>query len=148
MLSAALGTILLPSLSKCYASNNTAEYSRLLDWGLRLTIMLTLPATRNEAKMVLMIRLIWLMETPNTAGPICLMTRHMPASFQLKRMLGNMPIFFRNGTWNASCTKPATNTAQASAMIGGSQYGASHSAPPMKQRLSRIGAKAGTQNLL
>ena len=44
VLGAALGTILLPSLSKCYASNNTAEYSRLLDWGLRLTIMLTLPA--------------------------------------------------------------------------------------------------------
>jgi putative peptidoglycan lipid II flippase len=35
---------LLPSLSKCFASNNTAEYSKLLDWGLRLTIMLTLPA--------------------------------------------------------------------------------------------------------
>ena len=44
VLGAALGTILLPSLSQCYASNNTAEYSRLLDWGLRLTIMLTLPA--------------------------------------------------------------------------------------------------------
>jgi putative peptidoglycan lipid II flippase len=44
MLGVALGSILLPSLSKCYASNNIAEYSRLLDWGLRLTIMLTLPA--------------------------------------------------------------------------------------------------------
>jgi putative peptidoglycan lipid II flippase len=44
VLGAALGTILLPSLSKCFASDNTAEYSRLLDWGLRLTIMLTLPA--------------------------------------------------------------------------------------------------------
>jgi putative peptidoglycan lipid II flippase len=44
VLGAALGTILLPSLSKCFASNDTAEYSRLLDWGLRLTIMLTLPA--------------------------------------------------------------------------------------------------------
>jgi putative peptidoglycan lipid II flippase len=44
LLGAALGTILLPSLSKCYANNNTAEYSKLLDWGLRLTIMLTLPA--------------------------------------------------------------------------------------------------------
>ena len=44
VLGAALGTILLPSLSKCHASNDTAEYSRLLDWGLRLTIMLTLPA--------------------------------------------------------------------------------------------------------
>ena len=44
VLGVAIGTILLPSLSKCYASNDTSEYSRLLDWGLRLTIMLTLPA--------------------------------------------------------------------------------------------------------
>lgn len=44
LLGAALGTILLPSLSKCFASNNTVEYSKLMDWGLRLTIMLTLPA--------------------------------------------------------------------------------------------------------
>lgn len=44
VLGAALGTILLPSLSKCHASADTTEYSRLLDWGLRLTIMLTLPA--------------------------------------------------------------------------------------------------------
>ena len=44
ILGVALGTILLPSLSRCYASNDTAEYSKLLDWGLRLTIMLTLPA--------------------------------------------------------------------------------------------------------
>ncbi len=44
MLGVALGSILLPSLSKCHADNNTAEYSKLLDWGLRLTVMLTLPA--------------------------------------------------------------------------------------------------------
>lgn len=44
LLGAALGTILLPSLSKCFASGNTLEYSKLLDWGLRLTMMLTLPA--------------------------------------------------------------------------------------------------------
>jgi putative peptidoglycan lipid II flippase len=44
MLGVALGTILLPSLSKHYADNSLAEYSRLLDWGLRLTFMLTLPA--------------------------------------------------------------------------------------------------------
>ncbi|MBI5436162.1 MAG: murein biosynthesis integral membrane protein MurJ [Nitrosomonadales bacterium] len=44
ILGVAIGTILLPSLSKCHADNNTAEYSRLLDWGLRLTIILTLPA--------------------------------------------------------------------------------------------------------
>jgi putative peptidoglycan lipid II flippase len=44
VLGVALGAILLPSLSKCHADNNTAEYSKLLDWGLRLTIMLALPA--------------------------------------------------------------------------------------------------------
>ena len=44
LLGVALGTILLPSLSKCHANGDTAEYSKLLDWGLRLTIMLTLPA--------------------------------------------------------------------------------------------------------
>ncbi len=44
ILGVALGSILLPSLSKCHADNNTVEYSKLLDWGLRLTVMLTLPA--------------------------------------------------------------------------------------------------------
>ena len=44
LLGAALGTILLPSLSKHYADNSTTEYSKLLDWGLRLVFMLTLPA--------------------------------------------------------------------------------------------------------
>ncbi|MEQ1532203.1 MAG: murein biosynthesis integral membrane protein MurJ [Sideroxydans sp.] len=44
LLGAALATILLPSLSKCFASGDHVEYSRLLDWGLRLTVMLALPA--------------------------------------------------------------------------------------------------------
>ena len=44
LLGAALGTILLPSLSKCFAGKNMVEYSKLLDWGLRLTVMLALPA--------------------------------------------------------------------------------------------------------
>lgn len=44
LLGVALGTILLPSLSKLHANNDMAEYSRLLDWGLRMTLMLTLPA--------------------------------------------------------------------------------------------------------
>jgi len=43
MLGVALGTILLPSLSKYHASGEEAEYSRLLDWGLRLTFLLALP---------------------------------------------------------------------------------------------------------
>ncbi len=40
----ALGTILLPSLSKSYADKADGEYSKLLDWGLRLTLILALPA--------------------------------------------------------------------------------------------------------
>jgi len=44
MLGVALGTILLPSLSKHYADKSPEEYSKLLDWGLRLTLLLALPA--------------------------------------------------------------------------------------------------------
>ena len=44
MLGVALGTILLPSLAKHYADDSPDDYSRLLDWGLRLTLMLALPS--------------------------------------------------------------------------------------------------------
>jgi len=44
MLGVALGTILLPSLAKHYADDNPGDYSKLLDWGLRLTLLLALPA--------------------------------------------------------------------------------------------------------
>jgi putative peptidoglycan lipid II flippase len=44
MLGVALGTILLPSLSKANAENDSVEYSALLDWGLRLTFLLALPS--------------------------------------------------------------------------------------------------------
>jgi putative peptidoglycan lipid II flippase len=44
MLGVALGTILLPSLSKSYTDNHDGEYSQLMDWGLRLTFILALPA--------------------------------------------------------------------------------------------------------
>ncbi|WP_035056197.1 murein biosynthesis integral membrane protein MurJ [Andreprevotia chitinilytica] len=45
LLGVALGTILLPSLSKTFANKDQAEYSRLLDWGLRLCLMMALPAS-------------------------------------------------------------------------------------------------------
>lgn len=44
MLGAALGTILLPSLAKYHAAEKFDDYSRLLDWGLRLTLLLAAPA--------------------------------------------------------------------------------------------------------
>jgi putative peptidoglycan lipid II flippase len=45
VLGVALGTILLPSLSKSVADKADGEYSQLLDWGLRLTFILALPAS-------------------------------------------------------------------------------------------------------
>jgi putative peptidoglycan lipid II flippase len=44
LLGVALGTVLLPSLAKHHADANSAEYSALLDWGLRLAFLLALPA--------------------------------------------------------------------------------------------------------
>lgn len=44
VLGVALGTILLPSLSKAYAGKDDGEYTQLLDWGLRLTFILAAPA--------------------------------------------------------------------------------------------------------
>jgi putative peptidoglycan lipid II flippase len=44
MLGVALGTILLPSLARHNADNDHQEFSRLLDWGLRLTVLLAAPA--------------------------------------------------------------------------------------------------------
>jgi putative peptidoglycan lipid II flippase len=43
LLGVALGTILLPNLSKANIEGDTAEYSALLDWGMRLTFLLALP---------------------------------------------------------------------------------------------------------
>jgi putative peptidoglycan lipid II flippase len=44
MLGVAVGTILLPSLSRYHAGGAPEEYSKLLDWGLRVTLVLALPA--------------------------------------------------------------------------------------------------------
>ena len=49
MLGVALGTILLPSLSKANSEGDTAEYAALLNWGLRLTFLLALPAAVGMA---------------------------------------------------------------------------------------------------
>jgi putative peptidoglycan lipid II flippase len=49
LLGVALGTILLPSLSKHHHDANYAQYSDLLDWGLRLAFLLALPAALGLA---------------------------------------------------------------------------------------------------
>ncbi|OZI19361.1 murein biosynthesis integral membrane protein MurJ [Bordetella genomosp. 9] len=49
LLGVALGTVLLPSLSAANARNDAAAYSALLDWGLRLTLLLGLPGALGLA---------------------------------------------------------------------------------------------------
>jgi hypothetical protein len=44
LLGVALGTVLLPSLAQHHSDANHAQYSALLDWGLRLAFLLALPA--------------------------------------------------------------------------------------------------------
>ncbi|WP_392563808.1 murein biosynthesis integral membrane protein MurJ [Orbus wheelerorum] len=44
VLGVALGTILLPSLSKSFSKGDIKQYSDLLDWGLRLCVLLALPS--------------------------------------------------------------------------------------------------------
>jgi putative peptidoglycan lipid II flippase len=44
LLGVALGTVLLPSLARSHAERSTQAYSALLDWGLRLTLLLAVPA--------------------------------------------------------------------------------------------------------
>jgi putative peptidoglycan lipid II flippase len=43
LLGVALGTILLPNLSRRFVDGSREEYKRLLDWGLRLTVVLAAP---------------------------------------------------------------------------------------------------------
>ncbi len=49
VLGVALGTILLPSLAKSFTSGNQNEYRQLMDWGLRLCLLLALPCALGLA---------------------------------------------------------------------------------------------------
>lgn len=49
LLGVALGTVLLPSLSAAHARDDADGYSALLDWGLRLVLLLGLPAALGLA---------------------------------------------------------------------------------------------------
>lgn len=53
VLGVAVGTILLPSLSKFHADANPQEYARLLDWGLRTTLLLAVPSAAALAVLAL-----------------------------------------------------------------------------------------------
>ncbi len=51
MLGVALGVVLIPSLSKAHHSGNHDQYSALLDWGLRIVVLLALPCMVGLALM-------------------------------------------------------------------------------------------------
>ena len=51
LLGVALGTVLLPTLARARSSGNDHEYSALLDWGLRLCVLLALPCMVGLALM-------------------------------------------------------------------------------------------------
>jgi len=53
VLGVAVGTILLPNLSRHYATGASEEYARLLDWGLRVTLLLAVPAATALAVLAL-----------------------------------------------------------------------------------------------
>ena len=57
LLGVALGTVLLPGLSKARAANDDHRYSKQLDWGLRLSVLLALPSAFG----------LWLLAEPLTA---------------------------------------------------------------------------------
>ena len=57
LLGVALATVLLPSLSNANAEGRTEEISALLDWGMRLSLMLALPCSLA----------LWLLAQPLTA---------------------------------------------------------------------------------
>jgi putative peptidoglycan lipid II flippase len=57
MLGVALGTVILPSLAQHHSDADHREYSALLDWGLRLALMLALPAALA----------LWLLSVPLVA---------------------------------------------------------------------------------
>lgn len=44
LLGVALATVLVPTLSKAFAEQRSDDYSRMLDWGLRLVCLIALPA--------------------------------------------------------------------------------------------------------
>ena len=61
LLGVALGTVILPSLVRHHAAEDPAEYSKLIDWGMRVSLLLALPAAVGLAMLAvpLVATLFW-----------------------------------------------------------------------------------------
>lgn len=82
LLGVALGTVLLPSLSRSAASNNQEEFNALLDWGLRLTLLLAIPAAVGLAIMAAPLLATLFMGGKYTARDV-LMTEQALAAYSI-----------------------------------------------------------------
>ena len=82
VLGVALGTILLPSLSKYHADAADAEYSRLLDWGLRVTVLLAVPAAAALAVLALPL-VSTLFQYGRFTGQDALLTQHALVAYSI-----------------------------------------------------------------
>jgi len=82
LLGAALGTILLPSLSRLHAQASTEEYSRLLDWGMRLCFLLAAPAALALALLAVPLITTLFMHGAFTANDVA-MTRNALAAYSV-----------------------------------------------------------------
>jgi putative peptidoglycan lipid II flippase len=61
LLGVALGTVILPSLVRHHAAENAGEYSKVIDWGMRVSLLLALPAAVGLAMLAvpLVATLFW-----------------------------------------------------------------------------------------
>ncbi len=75
LLGVALGTVLLPTLVRHHSANDAAGYARLLDWGLRVTLLLALPAALGLAMLAVPIIATLFWHGEFTRHDV-LMTRH------------------------------------------------------------------------
>jgi putative peptidoglycan lipid II flippase len=79
LLGVAFGTVLLPSLVNSHAQENPGEFSRLLDWGLRLTLLLTLPAALGLAMLATPLIATLLQHGQFTAEGVTMVSRALVA---------------------------------------------------------------------
>ena len=74
---------------------------------------------RNEAQVELIMILICVADTANTAGPICFNTRRTlgsrKANAGFQEIRGSIPICIKEGICIANCSKPPTKTAKPNA---------------------------------
>ncbi len=105
-----------------------------------------LPVSKNEAIKVSSKMLICATDEPNSAGTMSLKIRRTPSWRRFRRGHGSRSSRRKKGSWNASCTTPATNTPSAAPSAGRSSSGPTQPANRIMTTLSSTGVNAATAN--